>query len=501
MLKRNQSSTDPRDKSLAQVITLKQRIYTSGVPDLSEPTTVGSLLDHLPWSNWHLRVVIALGVTWLLDGLEGSLGGSLAGALEQARSQGGLSLTDTQVGFSSSLYLLGAVLGALGFGYMADRWGRRRLFFGTLVLYVLATAATGFSWNLPSFTLFRVLTGAGIGGEYAAINSAIDELMPARIRGRIDLWINGTFWIGIILGSLVSVVLLSHPFFAHVPAWRLAFFSGVPIASVVLVMRRQVPESPRWLLARGHIREAKCVLADIEAQILGDDVNRVGTEKTDLRQTPAKTVNLATLLSAKFRRRTILCLILMIAQAFFYNSVFFSLALVLLHFYSASNSQVGAYFIPIGIANFLGPILLGRFFDTAGRRKMIGITYGLSGMILFASSLLFLRGSLTLSTQVGFWALTFFFASTAASSAYLTVSEVFPQQIRATAIAIFYAVGTLSGGVSGPMIFGRLIGSSQRGSLCVGYAIGAAGMIAAGLAGRYWGIDAEGKSLEELAAD
>jgi MFS family permease len=440
----------------------------------------------------------ALGTAWLLDGLEGSLGGSLAGALKQPKALGGLGFTDAQLGLSSSLYLAGAVVGALSFGYMADRWGRRRLFFWTLALYVCATATTALAWDLASFTLCRVLTGAGIGGEYAAINSAVDELMPARVRGRVDLWINGTFWLGNILGSIVTVALLSRPMFVHLSSWRLAFWSGIPISVIVLVMRRFIPESPRWLLAHGEPLRAEMVLAGIESQVAGRSLEKISNRTTIRDPSPKKKIDLSILLSARYRGRTWLCLTLMTAQAFFYNSVFFSLSLVLLRFYSVAPERVGQYFIPIALANFLGPLLLGVFFDTIGRRKMIGASYCFSGLLLLTSALLFLRGSLSLPSQMGLWTVTFVLGSTAASSAYLTVSELFPQQIRASAIAAFYAIGTLAGGVSGPLLFGRIIDTGERGPLFIGYLIGALAMIAAGVIGFIWAVSAEGRSLEQL---
>ena len=467
-------------------------------------TDIPARLDHLPWSRWHLRVIVALAITWLLDGLEGSLGGSLAGALKSSQT---LAFTDAQLGLSSSFYLAGAVAGALFFGHLADRYGRRRLFSWTLLLYLVATAATGLSWNLFSFTLCRVLTGAGIGGEYAAINSAVDELVPARLRGRVDLWINATFWLGIIFGSLVSTALLSPHAFGIQHGWRLAFFSGVPIGIIVLVMRRYVPESPRWLLSRGAVSEAESVIAGIEAAAESRSIQPVpGTLPFRPARTKVKIeltsswFRLAKILAGPYRRRALLGFSLMAAQAFFYNSVFFSLALVLLRYYGADTAQVGYCFIPIAVTNFLGPLLLGRLFDTIGRRQMIAATYCLSGISLLASSWLFSLGRLSVVTQVAWWALTFFFASSAASSAYLTVSEVFPQEVRASCIAIFYAFGTAAGGIFGPLIFGHLTGSQSRTPLLLGYIMGAAVMIAAGLAQARWGVAAEGQSLETIAA-
>jgi MFS family permease len=460
-------------------------------------TDIPPRLDRLPWSHWHLRVVTVLSITWLLDGLEGSLGGALAGAL---KSKNSIALSDAQLGISSSLYLGGAVLGALIFGYLADRYGRRKVFTWTLLLYVCATAATGLSWNLFSFTFFRMLTGAGIGGEYAAVNSAVDEVVPARLRGRIDLWINGTFWIGIILGSLVSVLFLSPGPLGKPFGWRLAFLSGVPLGILVLILRRFIPESPRWLTLHGAHREAQAVLTGIE-QSIGRQFGKLPLVRNSVRvviHSQSSLRRMRVLFNGAYRRRSLLCFGLMAAQAFFYNSVFFSLALVLLRYYDVSAARVGYFFVPIAIANCLGPMLLGRLFDTVGRRQMIAATYCLSGILLAAGSWLFYAGRLSIHSQIAWWSVIFFFASTAASSAYLTASEVFPQDIRASAIAIFYAFGTLAGGVFGPLIFGRLSGSGVRGLLLAGYLLGSAVMILAGVAQALWGVAAEGKMLEAL---
>ncbi|AXC12518.1 Major facilitator family transporter [Acidisarcina polymorpha] len=465
-------------------------------------------LDRLPWSRWHQRVIAALAVTWLLDGLEGSLGGSLAGALKSSQT---LSLSDSQLGLSSSFYLAGAVGGALIFGHLADRYGRRKLFSGTLLLYLCATAATGLSWNLLSFTICRVLTGAGIGGEYAAINSAVDELVPARLRGRVDLWINATFWLGIIVGSLVSILFLSPKVFGLALGWRLAFCSGVPLGIVVIVMRRYIPESPRWLLSRGALQEAEVVVTEIESSVATSAAGRGNLFPSQTPPLPSALTQvqiqrvsslrqLARILSGPYRRRALLGFSLMAAQAFFYNSVFFSLALVLLRYYGVDTARIGYCFIPIACTNFLGPVVLGRFFDTIGRRQMIAATYCFSGLSLLGSSWLFYLGKLSVISQLVWWALTFFFASSAASSAYLTVSEVFPQEVRASCIALFYAFGTLAGGLFGPLIFGHLIGGQSRGPLLSGYVLGAAVMIAAGLAQARWGVAAERQSLEAIAA-
>jgi MFS family permease len=457
-----------------------------------EEATIPQRLDALPWSRWHTRLVVALGITWLLDGLEGSLGGSLAGAL---KSHEGLTLTDAQLGLSSSVYLAGAVLGSIVLGGLADRFGRRKLFFWTLIGYLAATAATGAAWNLTSFTICRFLTGAGIGGEYAAVNSAIDELIPARLRGRVDIAINGTFWLGIVIGSAVTVVFLSGRFFPMALGWRLAFLSGLPIGIVVLALRRSVPESPRWLLARGRVAEANRGVWRIQ----GHPGTKVSIP-SDAAAVPVRSglIEAFRLLVGPYRQRALVCLCLMTAQALFYNSIFFSLTLMLLRFYGATPSRVGYAFLPIAVANFLGPVMLGKLFDTRGRRAMTGGTFILSGVLLLLSGLLFWLGWLNTAAQIVCWAITFFVASTGASAAYLSASELFPQEIRASAIAIFYATGTLLGGVSGPLLFGHIIGSGSRGLLAIGYAVGALVMIAAGMVQAIWGVAAEGRSLESL---
>lgn len=357
------------------------------------------------------------------------------------------------------------------------------------------------SWNLFSFTIFRILTGAGIGGEYAAINSAVDEIVPARLRGRLDLLINGTFWIGIIFGSLISTFFLRQDVFGNLLGWRMAFFSGVPIGVLVLWMRRYIPESPRWLISHGQSALAEDIVLGVEREIY---------DTRQAPESPAQFIQIRTnheplfrrmrkvFTSRSYRSRALLCLGLMAAQAFFYNSVFFSLGLVLLRYYNVPAERIGFYFLPIAVANFLGPVMLGTLFDIVGRKTMVAGTYCASAAALLVSSWLFSDGWLTLHSQILWWSLTFFFASTAASSAYLTVSEVFPQEIRASSIAFFYGFGTLAGGVAGPLIFGRLIGSGSRQYLFHGYAIGASLMFAAGIAQALWGVAAEQRSLEAL---
>ena len=460
-------------------------------------TDIPLRLDRLPWSGWHLRMATALGVTFLLDGLEGGVGGSLAGAL---KSNQALNFTDAQLGLASTGYLFGTVLGALGFGYLADRYGRKALFTWTLVFYVCATALTSLSWNLPTFLLCRMMTGAGIGGEYTAINSAIDELIPARVRGRVNLFIGSSFWIGVILGSLVAVAFLSNKAFGLHLGWRLAFLSGLPIAAVVLYMRRHIPESPRWLLIHSRDNEASSVMQGIEQEVetkagsLPHEEHTVSIQRRS--KDPIRSIGM--LWQPRYRGRALLCMILVMAQSFFYNSVFFSAALILLRFYGLSASHAGVLFLPLALTNFGGPIILGRLVDTIGRRVMIAINFALAGLTLFVSNLLFLHAQLSIVGQVAFWSIAFFFAANAAGSAYLTTSELFPQEIRASAIAVFYAFGTLFAGVLGPTVFGALLNRGDRLPIFWGFTASAVAMLIAGAAQAIWGVAAERRTLEDL---
>jgi MFS family permease len=442
---------------------------------------------------------MALGISWTLDGLEVTLAGTIAGALRQSPV---LRFSASDVGFANSAYLAGAVIGALFFGWLADRWGRKRLFSLTLGLYLLATAGTAFAWDLPSFALMRLLTGAGIGGEYSAINSAIQELIPARRRGWTDLAVNGSFWIGAALASLLSIVLLDPRFFAPDLGWRLAFFGGATIGLAIIVLRRFIPESPRWLAIHGRAEEAEAILGDIEARIVaeGHVLPPVAAGRVRVRSRAATSLGevFATLFRA-YPDRTLYCLALMIAQAFFYNAIFFSYAMMLTDFYYVPEADVGWYILPFAAGNVLGPLLLGRFFDTIGRRPMIIATYGLSALLLLVTGFAFRAGLLTATTQTLCWSVTFFFASAAASSAYLTVAESFPLEIRALAIAIFYAVGTGLGGVAAPWLFGLLIESGSPDRVLLGYALGAGLMAAAALLARFMGTANERKPLEEVA--
>jgi MFS family permease len=459
-------------------------------------TDIPARLDRLPWGRFHTLVVVALGVTWILDGLEVTLAGSLAGALKDSPT---LQFSNTDIGFASSAYLVGATLGAIFFGWLTDRLGRKKLFFVTLAVYLTATAATAASWNIASFALFRFLTGAGIGGEYSAINSTIQELVPARVRGWNDLIINGSFWIGAALGALGSLILLDPHVIDPELGWRLAFLIGAGLAGAIFLMRFWIPESPRWLITHGHAKEAARVVAGIEGQFARLPPAH-GLPRVRLRarkSTPLRLV--AFTLFKQHRRRTAVGLSLMASQAFFYNAIFFTYALILTDFYGIASDQVGWYLLPFAVGNFCGPVLIGRFFDTHGRRMMIALTYISSGVLLALTGWLFAHELIDAGTQTVCWMVIFFFASSAASSAYLTVSETFPLEIRALAIAFFYAVGTGIGGVVGPLLFGALIDTGSRASVFAGYLFGAALMIVAGGVAWRWGVDAERKPLEAIA--
>lgn len=459
-------------------------------------TDIPARLDRLRWNRFHTLVVLALGITWVLDGLEVTIMGGVAGALE---SRATLHLSDAEVGLSASCYLIGAVSGALFFGWLTDKLGRKRLFNVTLGLYLAATALTALSFDFATFALFRALTGAGIGGEYAAINSAIQELIPARYRGHTDLVINGSFWVGAAIGALATIVLLDPSVLPENLGWRCAFGLGATLGAFILWLRRYIPESPRWLMLHDRLAEAERVVAEIEQRMHAVRPRerlpriRLAPHRLRFRDVVRSLLNL-------YPRRTALTLILMATQAFFYNAIFFTYALVLGHYYGVRADRIGWFLLPFAAGNFLGPLLLGRWFDSIGRRPMITFTYGASGLLLAVTAWLFAAGALNAETQTLAWSVVFFFASAAASSAYLTASESFPLEIRALAIALFYAFGTALGGVAGPWLFGVLIGSGERNAIASGYGLGAALMlIGAGAAWRY-GIDAERRPLEEVAA-
>jgi MFS family permease len=460
-------------------------------------TSIPARLDNLRWSGFHTRVVLALGITWILDGLEVTLAGALSGALKESPT---LRFSNFDVGFANSAYLAGAVLGALGFGWLTDRIGRKKLFFITLAVYLTATAATALSWSVGSYALFRFLTGAGIGGEYTAINSTIQELVPARYRGWTDLVINGSFWIGAAIGAVSSIVLLDAALIGPDLGWRLAYLTGACLGLVVFVMRMWIPESPRWLMIHGRPDEAHAIVDEIERSSTGQVQDQQEFPKIRLRMrshTPLGEV--ARTLFSVYRQRSLVGLVLMVAQAFFYNAIFFTFALVLTDFFAIPASHVGWYILPFAAGNFLGPLLLGRLFDTLGRRVMITLTYGVSGILLALSGYLFSIGALSAQTQTIAWMVIFFFASPAASAAYLTVSETFPLEVRALAIALFYAIGTGIGGVAGPALFGALIDTGSRNSVFAGYLLGSVLMVVAAAVAWRYAIAAERKSLESVA--
>ena len=473
---------------------------TPAVPREVVTTDVPARLDRLPWSRFHSLVVVALGITWILDGLEVTIAGSLTGALQESPT---LRFTPTQIGLSASAYLGGNVMGAAIFGWLTDKFGRKRLFNITLGLYLLATAATAIAWDFWSFAAFRFLTGAGIGGEYTAINSAIQEVIPARMRGWTDLAINGSFWMGAALGAAGSVVLLDPVLFGADVGWRLAFAIGAFLGLGILFLRRWVPESPRWLMTHGQVGEAERIVSAIEGQVAAQHgrLPPPGPERTTIHLRKGTRVRAALrAIFVSYRQRAVLCFVLLTSQAFFYNAIFFSYGLILVKYYAIAADRIGLYLLPFAIGNFLGPLLLGRLFDTIGRKPMIAFTYAMSGLLLAVTAMLFDRGLLDATTQTIAWMVIFFFASAAASSAYLTVSESFPLEVRAFAIAVFYVLGTSVGGIVGPWLFGMLVETGARGHIVWGYLLGAGLMVGAAIVELLIGIRAEGRSLESIAA-
>ncbi|WP_424134405.1 MFS transporter [Roseomonas chloroacetimidivorans] len=462
-------------------------------------TDIPNRLDRLPWSRFHWLVVAGLGITWILDGLEVTLVGSLAGAIHESPR---LRLTETQVGLTASAYLIGAVSGALFFGWLTDRLGRKKLFTLTVLVYLVATVATGFSWDFWSFAFFRFLTGAGIGGEYSAVNSAIQELIPARRRGTTDLAVNGTFWGGAALGAAASLFLLNPQVIDPELGWRLAFGVGGMLSISVLFLRHWIPESPRWLMTHGRKAEAEKIVGDIEAWVAQEKGPLPPITGKPIRIDPRTHTTLGEVATTLFRtypQRALLGIVLMACQAFCYNAVFFTYALVLTQFYGIQSAHIGWFMLPFALGNLMGPLLLGHFFDTIGRRTMITATYGLAGLLMAATGFAFAQGWLSAWEQTLAWTVIFFFASAAASAAYLTVGESFPLEMRAMGIALFYAFGTAIGGVVGPALFGWLIEGGDRSDIMWGYLLGAALMLVA--AGTEWklGFAAEGRSLEDVA--
>jgi len=444
-------------------------------------------------------VAIALGVAWVLDGLEVTLVGSVGAVLERPDTLG---LDAAQVGWTGSLYILGAVTGALVFGRLADRLGRKRLFLATLAVYMVATLATAFSPNFAIFAACRFVTGLGIGGEYAAINSAIDELIPARVRGRVNLAINGSFWLGAALGAGLSLLLLDPRTFGPVLGWRLCFALGAVLAVAIVLVRRHVPESPRWLTTHGRHAEAAQIITQIEAEVSRQHgpLPAAGSGTVAYAGKPVPALrDIVRLLVHTYRSRSVVTLALMVAQAFFYNAIFFTYALVLTRFHGVPEERVALYIFPFALGNALGPLILGPLFDRVGRRRMIALTYVLSGVGLALTGWAFMEGWLDARSQALCWSAVFFLASAAASSAYLTASEVFPLEMRALAISVFYAVGTGTGGFIAPVLFGMLIETGSRTAVAIGYGIGAALVIVAGSLALRFGVDAERRALEDIA--
>jgi MFS family permease len=461
-------------------------------------TSIPQRLDRLPWSRWHLRMVSALGITWLLDGLEVTMAGALASILKDPRALG---LSNVQIGATATAYLTGAVVGALLFGWLTDLLGRKKLFFITLGVYLTATAATAFAWDFWSFAVFRALTGFGIGGEYAAINSAIDELIPPAVRGTVDLAVNATFWLGAALGSLATLFLLDSGLLPPTFGWRFSFGIGAVLGLIIITMRKSVPESPRWLLLRGRRGEAEAIVSGIE-KFIEVEQGPLAPPEGSLTLGVRSHTPLSEVWDSMMRvhgRRSLLGLILMGSQAFFYNAVFFTYGLVLTQFLGVKSTRVSVFLLPLAMGNFVGPLILGRLFDSVGRRLMIAGTYATSGLLLFGAALSFRQSDASALGQAIWFTAIFFIASAAASSAYLTVSEIFPVEIRAFAISIFYALGTLIGGVGAPLLFGHLIETGSRTAIFGGYTFGAGLMVIGAIAEMLLGVDAERRSLEAIA--
>ena len=474
---------------------------SSGVSTETVTTQVPSRLDRLPWSRFHWRVVIGLGGVWVLDGLEVTMVGNVADRLTEPGS--GLELTAGQIGIAAAIYIAGACLGALFFGQLTDRLGRKKLFILTLIVYLTATVATAFAFAPWYFFVARFFTGAGIGGEYAAINSAIDELIPARVRGRVDLIINGTYWLGAAGGAAGALLLLNTSFFPQDIGWRLAFGIGAIFGIAVLVVRRNVPESPRWLFIHGRQEEAERIVRDIEDAVERETEQTLAEAEGSLTIRPRKTISFVEIAKVAFTRypkRAILGLALFIGQAFLYNAFTFNLGTLLGEFYGVASGTVPVFFVVWALANFAGPLLLGRLFDTVGRKVMISLAYLGSAAVAVVLTALFFAETGGVGLFIGVLSVCFFLASSGASAAYLTVSEIFPMETRALAIAFFYAVGTAVGGITGPLLFGAVIETGDRGLVAISFLIGAAVMAVGGVVEVFFGVKAEGQNLEDLAA-
>ena len=472
-----------------------------GVQTKTISTQVPARLDRLPWSRFHWRVVVGLGGVWVLDGLEVTMVGNVSARLTEKGS--GIELNPAQIGYAAAIYITGACLGALVFGHLTDRFGRRNLFILTLAVYLVATVATAFAFAPWYFFVARFFTGAGIGGEYAAINSAIDELIPARVRGRVDLIINGTYWLGSAAGAAGALVLLNTSNFPPNIGWRLAFGIGAIFGIFVLLVRRNIPESPRWLFIHGRDEEAEQIVGEIEQDVereTGEPLPEPQGKPLRIRQ--RQTISFVEIARVAFKlypKRAVLGLALFIGQAFLYNGVTFNLGTLLSGFYGVPSGKVPVFFILWALSNFIGPLVLGRLFDTVGRKPMITTTYIGSAVIAVVLGVVFVNQTGGVWTFIIVLAAAFFLASAGASAAYLTVSEIFPMETRALAIAFFYAMGTAIGGITGPVLFGELINSGDRGQVLWSFLIGAIVMAVAGLVELWLGIAAEQRPLEELA--
>jgi MFS family permease len=463
-------------------------------------TSVPARLDRLPWAKWHWLVLLGLGTVWILDGLEVTIVGAIGARLQEG---GALGLSASQLGQAGTAYVLGACAGALFFGYLTDRLGRRRLFVVTLAIYMAATVGTAFAGSFAWFAAFRFLTGLGIGGEYAAINSAIDELIPARVRGWVDLAVNGSFWMGAAFGAALTGVLLDTSIFGTNVGWRLGFGLGALLAIGIMLVRRYLPESPRWLMVHDKPDEAEALVSDIEKRVMAETGRRELPEPDlEVEIHPREStgfIDIARTLFKKYPRRFILGLALMGTQAFLYNAVLFNFSGLLTGFFGVGDSVAGLYLVPFGIANFLGALILGRLFDTFGRREMITATYFIGGLGMLVNGYLIANAHPSATVFVAVICATFFFASAAASSAYLTVSEIFPLETRAMAIALFYAIATGIGGAIGPLYYGKVVDGGNPDAVFVAFAITAALMIAASVVEWFMGVRAEQKHLEEIA--
>jgi MFS family permease len=463
-------------------------------------TDIPARMDRLPWSRWHWLVVIGLGTVWILDGLEVTIVGAMSEALKPEDT--GLGLSSSDIGLAGAIYVAGACLGALFFGQLTDRFGRKKLFLLTLAVYTVATVLTAFAPSAWWYFGARFLTGAGIGGEYAAINSAIDELIPAKYRGRVDVAINGSFWVGAAGGSLLTIPLLDPTMVDPAWGWRIAFGLGAILAVGILLVRRNVPESPRWLFIHGREDEGEAIVRDIERTVSEETGRELSSVSETITIRQRKTISIALIARTVFTlypKRTVLCFSLFVGQAFLYNAFFFTYGDTLSTFLDVK--QTGWYLAIFAVSNFLGALLLGPLFDTIGRVRMITGTYVLSGVLLAVTG--YMLGGLTAVTLTLMGSIIFFFASAGASAAYLTASEIFPMETRALCIAFFYAIGTAAGGISGPLLFGKLIEDASADKditgIAIGYFIGAALMIIGGVIEAVLGVRAEGRSLEDIA--